>query len=501
MMKKLILLIVLSLTYLLTVAQEWSIHYAGAYPVGCIHFHDGFIDEDGVTFLAGQEGANPDTPDALFMRIESDGNHTEFKYTKEGFRSKITSVIELPDHNLFAAGNLYGDTTDYVLVLILDKQLDLLEEKQYEKEMEGNSFGPCRAAIDSHGHAIVSTVVTRNNAYQGIDYRGVFFKFDPQGNMITSRYLIEDYPDPLYFLTDFRLRQMWYKPEEDNLLCLAPGYGNVLSFITFDSAFNYIDEYQIWQDDIDKSDHTLSRDCYTDYWYNEDEALFFSSRGDADHNKLRVSRVNTHGEILEYIHLNERTDTIDDAAQPKCMATANDSTFYFNFYYHTWSYYPGTACVYLLNDRLEIIGRHVDDDHQCYRSCMVLATADGGCLTVNDSCNYNGITVTSRPIIQKLTMEDFETIPLSIAQSDMGQETGTAFPNPCDEVLHIPIPFYDSSDIRCLVTDQMGRIVIDTKTLSGCRLDLNVSRLRTGLYHYRIHNPDKTLLTGQFYKK
>ena len=101
MMKKLILLIVLSLTYLLTVAQEWSIHYAGAYPVGCIHFHDGFIDEDGVTFLAGQEGANPDTPDALFMRIESDGNHTEFKYAKEGFRSRITSVIELPDHNLF----------------------------------------------------------------------------------------------------------------------------------------------------------------------------------------------------------------------------------------------------------------------------------------------------------------------------------------------------------------------------------------------------------------
>lgn len=501
MMKKLVLFVAFCLANLFVSAQEWSINYVGDHPAGRIHFHDGFIDGDGVTFFAGQEGPSTDTPDALFMRIEPNGSHSEFKYVKEGFHSRATCIIEMPDHNLFVAGNLYGETDDFVMVLILDKQLNLLEERQYEKEVAGNSFGACRAALDSHDHVIVSTVITQNNAYQGIDYRGVFYKFDHLGNLVSHRYLFEEYPDPVYFLFDFRLRQMWYKPNEETLLCLTPGYGNVLSFITFDSAFNYIDEYQIWQEDIGRSDHTLFTDCYTDYWYNEDEALFFSSRGDADHNKLRISRINTHGEILEYIRLNERTDTIDDAARAKCMAAANDSTFYFSFHYHTWSYYPGTACVYLLNDQMEIVGRHVDDDHECYRSCLVLATADGGCITVNDSCNYYSVASKSHPIIQKLNIGDFETIPLSISDEKHHTYITQAYPNPCEGLLHIPVPDHDYNNLRCQVYDHLGRIVIDKRVDQSEPMVLDVSRLRSGIYHYLIYSDSETLLTERFIKK
>lgn len=501
MMKKLVLFVAFCLANLFVSAQEWNINYVGNYPTGHIHFHDGFIDGNGVTFFAGQEGPSTDTPDALFMRIEPDGSHSEFKYITEGFHSRATCIIEMPDHNLFAAGNLYGENDNFIFVLILDKQLNLLEEKQYSKEISGNSFGACKATLDSHNHVIVSTVISQENAYQGIDYRGIFYKFDHLGNLVSYRYLIEDYPDPVYFFTDFRLRQMWYRPDEEALLCLAPGYGNVLSFITFDSTFNYIDEYQIWQDDIGKSDHTLSRDCYTDYWYNDDEALFFSSRGDADHNKLRISRVNTHGEFLDFIRLNERTDTIDDAAQPRCMAAANDSTFYFSFHYHTWSFYPGNACVYLLNDQFEIIGRHVENDHDHYRSCLVLATTDGGCITVNDSCNFYSITTTSHPIIQKLRLEDFETVPLLISVETQNPPIGQAFPNPCEELLHIPVPDHGNHDIRCQVLDHLGRIVIDKKVDHNGPLDLDVSKLRAGVYHYLIYSNKETLLIEQFLKK
>lgn len=502
MMKKLFLIIIFSFTYLIIPAQQWSIYYTGDNPEGRIHFHDGFIDEDGVTFLAGQEGPDADSPEALFMRIEPDGSHSEYKYSKPGFLSKATCIIEMPNQKLFAAGNLYGEAEDFLMVFIFDKHLNLIEEKVYGKEVEGDAFGECKATLDSHGHVIVSTYITQNNAYQGLDYRGVFFKFNHYGDVITCRYLIEEYPDPLYYLSDFRLRQMWYRPNEEKLLCLAPGFGNLLAFISFDSAFNYIDEYQIWQDDIDKSDHTLSRDCYTDYWYNEDEALFFSSRGDADHNKLRVSRVNTHGEILEFIHLNERADTIDDAAQPRCMASANDSTFYFSFYYHTQSYYPGTACIYLLNNRLEIVGRHVDDDLDCYRSCLVFASADGGCITVNDSCNYYSITSRTHPIIKKLGMDDFEVLPLSITH-DAKQDpaTGKALPNPCDETLHIPLPDIDRHNVRCQVYDHLGRIVIDRIVQHKGLLKLDVSRLKTGVYHYRLYTDRETLITEKFIKK
>jgi hypothetical protein len=500
MTKKLFLMIVFCLTQLFVIAQEWSIHYVGEHQNGRIHFKDGTIDKSGVTFLAGLEGPNIDSTEALFMRIDPEGNHSEYKYTRAGFRSRATCIIELPNNHLFATGNLYGETDDYLMIWILDKQLNLLEERQYEKEIEGNSYGASKAILDNHGHVIVSSYVLQSNAYQGTDYRGVFYKCDYQGDTISHRYLIEDYPDPVYFLFDFRLRQMWYN-ETEALLCLAPGYGNVLSFITFDSAFNYIDEHQIWQDSIDKSDHTLNRDCFTDHWYNENEALFFSSRGDADHNKLRVSRVNTHGEILDFIRLNERTDTIDDAAQLRCMATANDSTFYFSFHYHIWSKYPGIACVYLLNDKMEIIGRHVDDDHNCYRSCLILPTSDGGCITINDSCNYSSISTITHPIINKLNRTDFETVTWSTSDIHPAPSSHNAYPNPCDGTLHIPLPSSNSNNNRCQVFDNHGRIIIDCKIQSwGYILDLDVSRLKKGIYHYRIYSPEEVLRTGTFIK-
>ena len=501
MMKKLFLSIAFCLTYLFLSAQGWSVNYIGDYPSGRTHFHDGFIDEDGVTFLAGQEGPSTNMPKALFMRIEPDGSHTEYKYVKEGYYSRATCIIEMHNHNLFVAGNLYGETDDYLLVLILDKHLNLLAERHFAKEVEGNSFGASKAMLDSHDNVIVSTFVSQNNAYQGFDYRGIFFKFDQLGNLKTRRYLYEDYPDPVYFLWDFKMRQMWYKAEEEHLLCLVPGYGNVLSFITFDSAFNYIDEYQIWQEDINKSDHTIADDCYTDHWLSENEALFFSSLGDSEHNKLRHSRINTHGEILELRPLNERTDTIDDAATTRCMATVNDSTFYFSFYYHTWAYYPGTACVYQLNHRMEIVGRHLDDNHQCYRTYMVLPTTDGGCITVNDSCNYYGITSKSHPIVSKLSPDDFETVPLSVS-SVQSPPDPKAYPNPCEESLHIPIAHLGNQQLRCQVHDYLGRTVIDRMVPHGCNiLHLDVSRLRTGNYHYRIYTDKETLFTEQFIKK
>lgn len=485
-------------------AQEWSISYSGDFPQGFTRIIDGFIDEDGVTFLSGQEGPNENQHDALFMRIEPNGTHAEFKYHKTGFHSKANCIIELQNHNLFVAGNLYGMTDDYLMVLILDKQLNLLYERQYGKDVEAVCFMDSKATLDNHNHVIVTTAVAQNNEYNGVDLHGVFFKFDDQGNLLSQRYLIEDYPDPLYFIMDYRPRQMWYKKDHETLLCLAPGYGGILSFITFDSAFNYIEEHPIWNDDIEKSDHTICRaDCYTDYWYNEDEALFFSGVCDNENNKLRVARVNTHGEMLELIRLNEKTDTIDDPAVRRCMAAVSDSMFYFSFHYHTWAYYPGFACVYQLNENQEIVGRHIDDDHNCYRTSIILPTADHGCITVNDSCSYNPISQQRHPIVRKLTLEDFEHVTLHLGKQHTGEDNlSMPYPNPADKTLNIPLPIFEPQRIRCQISDSKGIIVTDRIVEPNSRLlHFDVSRLKTGSYQYRIYTHDKTLLHGKFIKK
>lgn len=484
-------------------AQEWSVSYAGGYPSGYTHFFDGFIDQDGVTFLIGEEGPDESDPEALLMRIDPHGEHSEIHYRKSGFYTKGTCIIETANHNLFVAGNLYNETSDYLMVLILDKDLNLLEERQYEKEVEGIAFGECKATLDSHGHIIVSTTVAQQNAYNGTDYHGVFFKLDSSGNLISQRYLIEDYPDPLYFFMNFKVRQMWYKDEDETLLCLSPAGGGVMSFVTFDSAFNLMEENPIWRTSANPSDNTLFYDCYTDYWYNDDEALVFSSKGDYDDNKLRVSHINTQGDFLDFICLNERADTIDDAASSRCMATANDSTFFFSFHYHTLLLHPGIACVYQLNDQLEIVGRHLDDDHENYWTSLILPTSDGGCITVNDSCCHQPFGLTRHPVIKKLTPNDFECVHFCEINTPSNQrQPSKPFPNPARKTLNIPMNGIEPSKARCQIIDSKGLVVADLIIDSQSPvLQLDVSRLKDGLYCYRVISPSRILTEGTFIKE
>jgi hypothetical protein len=144
----------------------------------------------------------------------------------------------------------------------------------------------------------------------------------------------------------------------------------------------------------------------------------------------------------------------------------------------------------------------VDDELDCYRAHLIFATADGGCITVNDSCNYFSVTSRTRPIIKKLSIEDFETIPLSISHDEQPlSAAGEAYPNPCDEIIYIPVPSDNHPNIRCQVYDQLGHVVIDRLVQHGSMLRLDVSRLRTGVYHYRIYTDKGTLLTEKFIKK
>lgn len=503
MMKKRLFTLVLCLFFSHLSAQEWVVRYVGQHLTGLTTFVDGFIDEDGVTFLAGREGINENVSDALLMRIEPDGTHSVFRYDRDGCHSRATCILEMNDHNLFVAGNLSDANDDYLMALILDKQLNLLEERQYAKEVEAVSFRACQATLDSHDHVIVSTAVAQNNPYQGLDLHGVFFKFDYHGDTVSHRYLIEDYPDPLYFFMDFRLRQMWYK-ENETLLCLCTGYGGVLSFVTFDSAFNYIEEYPIWRSESDRFEHSINRDDgYTDYWYNEEEALFFSSIGDYERNKLRVSRVNAHGEFQEFICLNERPDTIDDAASSRCMAAVNDSTFYFFFHYHVPILFPGNGCVYQLNDRLEIVGRHLDDDHLSYSSRLILPTADNGCIVVYDSCAYEMMTANRHPVIKKLSPNDFEQVFLSVKEPIAHPYWDCfPYPNPADNIIHIHTPDNGTSNRRVRITDTQGITVADRIVPPEAEhLQFDISGLKPGLYHYSLYTPDKTLLTEKFIKK
>ena len=479
-------------------SQQWTLHYEGGYPNGRIHFYDGWVDPEGVAFFAGEEGDDYGHPHALLMRIEPDGRHTEYHHTPPGCYTKATCLVETADQHLFVAGNCYEADQDSLMLLLFDKDLNLLVERRYGKDRPAGPFGSCKALCDPQGNLILSTTVDVQNEYNGIEHRGVFFKFNAQGELLRQRYLIADHPDPLHSYSDFTLRQLWYQPEDETLLCLAPASGGLLSFVRFDSLFLLLEAHPIWREAGDKTDHTLFRDCYTDHWYSNREALFFSSRGDAEHNRLRISRVNTEGDFLEFLPLNERPDTIDDAARHRCMAKANDSTFYFGFHSHTIGYYPGIGGVYRINDRLEITGRHLDDDHDRYRSWMVLPTPDGGCLSVNDSCAWAGTANLGHPVVRKLLPSDFESVSCTV-MSAKGGPFPIPYPNPADTFLNLPLL---QASNRCQVFDSQGRMICDRLVNGqGDCLQLDISGLAPGVYCYRLFHCDHTTLRGTFLKK
>ena len=501
-MKKLYLILASILLSAHITAQDWSFSYTGDYPEGSIQFCDGFIDEAGVTFLAGREGPDYDHPEALVMCIEPNGNHSVFKYQKEGCLSRATCILEMPNHNLFIAGNIQDCTDDFVMVLILDKQLNLLEERSYGKEVEAISFGDCKATLDSHGNIIVSTTVLQTyNPHVTTDH-GVFYKFNCNGDLISCRYLIEDYPGTFYFYTNFHLRQMWYHEEDETLLCLAPASNNVMSFVTFDSAFNYIREYPIVNEKNLRFDHILNDDCFTDHWYNDEELLVFNSRGDYEHNDLRIAKINVYGDFLDYIFLTETPDTIFDPALYRSMATANDSVIYYSFYYHLAPLHPGHAVVWMLNERLEIIGSHVFDDCTNYRSDLILPTSDDGCLVINHLSPDIPMDYYGAPIITKLKKEDFATVTHCPERPAMQPPSNIAYPNPTSTELNIPIPDFIGTTARCQIFDTKGSIVTDRIVRSNDRiLKLDVSGLIPGLYLYRVYTAETTLVREKFIKK
>ena len=137
---------------------------------------------------------------------------------------------------------------------------------------------------------------------------------------------------------------------------------------------------------------------------------------------------------------------------------------------------------------------------------MLMLTEDGdnyGCITVNDSCSYEPISQIRHPVIRKLTLEDFEHVPLTIGEQHTGQDDKTSmhFPNPTEGTLNIPLPCFEQQ-VRCRIYDSKGIIVTDRIVASDTQLlQFDVSKLKNGLYHYQIYTPNKTLLQGKFVKK
>ena len=76
------------------------------------------------------------------------------------------------------------------------------------------------------------------------------------------------------------------------------------------------------------------------------------------------------------------------------------------------------------------------------------------------------------------------------------------YPNPADNVIHIPLPGDGLPNRRLRIIDANGLIVADRRVDSETTLiRFDISALKPGWYTYQLYTTDRTLLTEKFIKK
>lgn len=113
------------------------------------------------------------------------------------------------------------------------------------------------------------------------------------------------------------------------------------------------------------------------------------------------------------------------------------------------------------------------------------------------------MTRTKHPVIKKLSPNDFEQVFLSVeATTDNTAELTMPYPNPADDVIHIPLPEKETTHRRIRISDTKGLVVVDRIVEQDASLiRLDISGLKPGLYQYTLYTPETTLLTKKFIKK
>lgn len=444
-----------------------------------------------------------DNSDAWVMRFHEDGTYESRTYGSAGRSYCLLNVLALPNGKYFATGSStdIASSTDSVLVMVFDNDLDVLTERLYPLDSGYWAVPYSQMILDDDGSVLAFITQKKELDSKIWDFRGSFWRFNDNGECLAYRLCYSDYPDPENWLHTMMTQQLLKSPKGDRYIVLAGGgkHGNVSSLDHFDNNFHFVNDYNIIVNDWGVGQY------YSDHWLN-DSVLLLTGRccceiPSSDQIDLFVAKVDLEGNVLQKVEINMK-DTTTYAGDSRPMAYCNDSTIYFlgNCFPGTL-YDPGYPEIYLTDVDLEILGRISFPDEMTDWSEVVLPMPDQGCVILTDHAILYGGTEHIR--VRRFSREDFNPIPCGVSKIPKEQLEALTFPNPTSGQLNIDIssvPYKESNKIR--IIDQKGSLLMDRIIRqAGNLLTLDVSSLPSGIYFYQIYNTENELLKGKFIKE
>ena len=494
-MKRTVTLLLFVLLAIMAKSQQWKIQYYGEEGFRYI-LTAGDNSGDYEYFVGNRHDDKSGDVKGFALCAYENGCYIDRCFGQDGRKTWLNMVFGLDDGNAFVAGmcsdNDTADMYDKLWVAILNNELEIVKENYINIEYPYLKYLNTAHILRNNNNEIVllSRVADDHSDQSGFSNDYVFYLFDDECNMLKCSYLRNDAPKN--DVTDFTLI-----PNTNNYAIFGNGIegAGAMNVVYVDEDFNVI-SVEFFDDTDDYPNLMLPIRMTVDHWYDENHFMMSAQNNKTTGiNEWRpfVVKMDTDMNVLEFLDF-ERVDTTDYVFQDKSMSYINPDKIYVAT---MWArlYMPNEIIIYLINDRLEVLGRksvYMDD---YYLGIHSHSSSD-------ESCIVQGVMITENvdvPLIYKFDSEEFE-ITIDVVETQCCQDLAF-YPNPVSSLLNINLKEVMHKKARVSIVDMMGRRCLDRDVfLDGNMLSLDVLPLESGTYLYKIIVDNKCIYKDKFIK-
>lgn len=431
--------------------------------------------------------------------IDEAGNYNDRSYHEIIEKGYFCYALGMGDGNAFVVARCGNDVENEVYenlwVAVINPELEVVTEKYIEIEDPYVSYGyTIHALINNDNEIVVVTQVTDDvTMVSGNSYDYAFYKIDYDCNLLRCSYLKNTSSNA--GITDFTL-----VPNTNIYAVFGDGmnHNNVESVFYIDDDLNFI-SCTLFDDPSNYPNFLFPENMCVDHWFDEKTFLMSAQSSQTTGvNKWKplVLKMDVDMNVIDVLDL-ERPDTTYYVSQYRSMAYVDENTIYVSTYWHrnSWNeYLPNVATIFLMNEKLELLGRKDFEMENFFNVLHVQPTSDKGCVVqgyVDDGKH-------KKTLIFKLSKSDFE-ISADVLEYDCYDVN--VYPNPVSSLLYIDIENLNKKSLSVRIIDELGRRYLDKDVVvDGNVISLDVSTLSNGLYFYQIEC-DKDKCINNFFVK
>lgn len=476
-------------------AQKWIVEYAPDDYVGYL-FKSGDSSGDYDYYAGHCKDVLTDSFVGAVICIDENGNYKDRVFWQNHGKSNFSDVISMENGNVFVSGycseNMSTELYEKLWVAVLNPELEVVSENYIDIENPYITYcGNTYTLRNDNNEIVLLTRVSDYESYENECFDYVFYTFDDSCNMIQMSYLENE--THRSDITDFTKM-----PDIGRYAIFGNGmhFSGMSNVIYVDNNFNYL-SMEFFDDMTDYPDLMLPIWMRAGHWYDERHFLMSAqttmTSGINDWCPF-VVKMDTEMNVLKTLEL-ERVDTTDYVFQFNSMSYVNPDIVYVATFRERRKQ-PNELNVYLINDRLELLGRKNIATENCFFGLHIHCTKDNGCIILGKET----IPDSEPTIFYKLGADEF-CIEIEVMENTCDSDV-CCYPNPVSSVLNINVGNCIYEKIRLTITDILGRRYVDREILlDGNVLRLDVSSMEVGTYFYEIIKNKESILKEKFIKQ